>query len=65
MHARSPSHRIRITCRHLQIALSLLWLLDGALQLQPFMLGTGFARQVDVDGDCERREVAGRVTFER
>jgi hypothetical protein len=24
----------------------LLWLLDGALQLQPFMLGTGFANQV-------------------
>ena len=32
--------------RHLQIALGLLWLLDGALQLQPFMLGIGFARQV-------------------
>ena len=35
-----------MTRRHLQIALGLLWLLDGALQLQPFMLGTGFARQV-------------------
>jgi hypothetical protein len=46
MHAPSPSHRVRITCRQLQIALGLLWLLDGALQLQPFMLGTGFARQV-------------------
>jgi hypothetical protein len=46
MHARSPSHRVRITRRHLQIALGLLWLLDGALQLQPFMLGTGFARQI-------------------
>ena len=22
------------------------WLLDGALQLQPFMLATGFARQI-------------------
>jgi hypothetical protein len=40
------SHSVRITRRHLQIALGLLWLLDGALQLQPFMLGTGFARQV-------------------
>jgi hypothetical protein len=40
------SHPVRITRRHLQIALGLLWLLDGALQLQPFMLGTGFARQV-------------------
>src|SRR6267378_7027780 len=40
------SHGIRITRRHLQIALGLLWLLDGGLQLQPFMLGTGFAKQV-------------------
>jgi hypothetical protein len=35
-----------MTRRHLQIALGLLWLLDGALQLQPFLLGTGFARQI-------------------
>lgn len=35
-----------MTRRHLQVALGLLWLLDGALQLQPFMLGAGFARQV-------------------
>src|SRR6266404_6161984 len=35
-----------MTRRRLQIALGLLWLLDGALQLQPFMWGTGFARQV-------------------
>jgi hypothetical protein len=34
------------TRRQLQIALGLLWFLDGALQLQPFMLGTGFARQI-------------------
>lgn len=46
MHAISLSHGFRITRRHLQVALGLLWLLDGALQLQPFMLGTGFARQV-------------------
>jgi hypothetical protein len=46
MHATSLSHRVRFTRRHLQIALGLLWLLDGALQLQPFMLGTGFATQV-------------------
>jgi hypothetical protein len=37
---------VPITRRHVQIVLGLLWLLDGALQLQPFMLGTGFARQV-------------------
>jgi hypothetical protein len=42
----SRSRSVRMTRRHLQIALGLLWLLDGALQLQPFMLGTGFARQV-------------------
>jgi hypothetical protein len=46
MYAISLSHSIRITRRHLEVALGLLWLLDGALQLQPFMLGTGFAKQV-------------------
>lgn len=30
----------------MQVALGLLWLLDGGLQLQPFMLGTGFARRI-------------------
>jgi hypothetical protein len=35
-----------VTRRHLQIVLGLFWLLDGALQLQPFMLGAGFARQI-------------------
>jgi hypothetical protein len=40
------SQCIWFTRRHLQIALGLLWLLDGALQLQPFMLGDGFATQV-------------------
>jgi hypothetical protein len=37
---------VRITGRGLQIALGLLWFLDGILQLQPFMLGTGFADQI-------------------
>jgi hypothetical protein len=40
-----PHHALR-TRRGLQFALGLLWLLDGALQLQPFMLRAGFARQV-------------------
>ena len=40
------SNGLRVTRRHLQIALGLLWLLDGALQLQPFMFGTGFANQI-------------------
>jgi hypothetical protein len=35
-----------ITRRDLQIALGLLWLLDGALQAQPFMFSRGFATQL-------------------
>lgn len=35
-----------MTRRQVQVALGLLWLLDGALQLQPFMFGHGFARDV-------------------
>ena len=37
---------MRLTRRGLQIALGLLWLFDGALQLQPFMFSNGFAAQV-------------------
>jgi hypothetical protein len=36
----------RITARSIQIGLGLIWLLDGALQLQPKMFGTDFANQV-------------------
>jgi hypothetical protein len=35
-----------ITRRRLQIALGLLWLLDGVLQAQPFMFTRGFATQI-------------------
>jgi hypothetical protein len=35
-----------ISRRTLQYALGVLWLLDGCLQLQPFMFTRGFARQV-------------------
>lgn len=38
--------RSRPSRRDLQIALGLLWLLDGALQLQPFMFTRRFATQV-------------------
>jgi hypothetical protein len=38
--------RARITRRGLQVALGLIWLLDGGLQFQPFMLRTSFARDV-------------------
>jgi hypothetical protein len=35
-----------MTRRHLQVALGLLWLLDGALQAQAYMFTRGFATQV-------------------
>jgi hypothetical protein len=35
-----------LTRRHLQIALGLFWLLDGALQAQPFMFTRAFATQL-------------------
>jgi hypothetical protein len=54
--------RARVTRRGLQIALGLLWLLDGALQLQPFMLGTGFAHEVIAPaGDGQPELVSGPV----
>jgi hypothetical protein len=37
---------VRVTRRTLQVVLGLLWLLDGALQLQPFMLRASFAREI-------------------
>jgi hypothetical protein len=37
---------VRVTRRTLQIVLGLFWLLDGALQLQPFMLRASFAREL-------------------
>jgi hypothetical protein len=40
--------RISITQAHrsLQIALGIVWLLDSALQFQPFMFGSGFANEI-------------------
>jgi hypothetical protein len=38
--------RAGLTRRHLQVALGLFWLLDGALQAQPFMFTHDFATQV-------------------
>jgi hypothetical protein len=43
---RSITGSVSITRRHLQVALGLLWLLDGALQAQPFMFTSDFATQV-------------------
>ena len=40
------THPIKITRRGIQIALGFLWLLDGALQLQPRMFTANFANNV-------------------
>jgi hypothetical protein len=40
------SGRTGVTRRHIQIALGVLWLLDGLLQFQPFMFSRGFAATV-------------------
>ena len=40
------SGRTRVTRRHIQVALGVLWLLDGMLQLQPFMFSREFAAKV-------------------
>lgn len=37
---------MHITRRHLQVSLAALWLLDGALQCQPYMFSRDFARNV-------------------
>jgi hypothetical protein len=46
----TPRHRrprqVRVTRRGLQLALGLVWLLDAALQYQPYMFSHGFATQV-------------------
>src|SRR4051812_49048131 len=40
------ARRRRVTRRGLQVVLGVLWLVDGALQAQPFMFTRGFAAQV-------------------
>jgi len=47
-HAASVARRriAHVDRRFVQVALGLIWLLDGALQLQPFMFTKGFARHV-------------------
>src|SRR5919198_1504517 len=53
---------VRITRRTLQVVLGLFWILDGGLQLQPFMLRTTFARDVLTPvGDGQPHFVAGPV----
>jgi hypothetical protein len=56
------SMHIQVTRRTLQVVLGLFWLLDGALQLQPFMLRASFAREIlDPLGVGQPRFVAGPV----
>lgn len=56
------SYRPRVTKRGLQLALGVIWLLDGLLQLQPFMFGSGFASQIIAPtGDGQPAWVAAGV----
>lgn len=53
---------MRVTRRGLQLTLAAFWLLDGALQLQPFMFTTGFAHDVIAPaGDGQPAVIAGPV----
>jgi hypothetical protein len=53
---------VHVTRRTLQVLLGAFWLLDGALQLQPFMLRSSFATQVlSPVGDGQPQFVAGPV----
>lgn len=53
---------VRVTRRTLQIVLGLLWVLDGVLQLQPFMLRASFATELLAPlGDGQPQFVAGPV----
>lgn len=53
-----------MTRRHVQIVLGLLWLLDAALQAQPFMFTRGFADQVIVPAAAgEPPLIAGPVKW--
>ncbi|SEM18317.1 hypothetical protein [Streptacidiphilus jiangxiensis] len=45
-HHPAPEAAMTVTRRHIQIALGVLWLLDGALQLQSYMFTSGFAHQI-------------------
>ena len=60
--ARLRPRRTRLTRRGLQAALGLLWLADGALQLQPVMLSKRFGQQIiSPAGDAQPLFVAGPV----
>ena len=46
MNAQAIRRPVRATARSVQIALGIVWLADGLLQLQPKMFGVGFANDV-------------------
>ena len=55
---------MRVTRRGLQLALAWLWLLDAALQFQPYMFTTGFGRDVvGAAGDGQPTPIAASVHF--
>jgi len=61
---RVRASRTILTRRSLRCALGLLWLLDGALQLQSFMFTTGFAHQIiDPAATGQPSFVAGPVRW--
>ncbi len=43
--------------RKLQLALGVIWLIDGALQLQPFMFGRSFVTQIIVPNEVDQPRV--------
>ena len=55
---------MHLTRRGVQLALAGLWLLDAALQYQPYMFGHGFASQIVAPtGDGQPAAVVGGVTW--
>ncbi len=49
--------------RALQLALGVLWLLDGMLQFQPFMFGRGFAQMLANTAPGNPAAVARPITW--
>jgi hypothetical protein len=56
----SPSPGIRITPRTIQVILGIAWLLDGALQSQPFMFSSGFLTQIVLPAAAGQPAVVGQ-----
>lgn len=50
---------MRITRRHLQVSLAVLWLIDGALQCQPIMFSRDLTHRIIAPADAQLSVVAG------